>query len=264
MASSSSSLPLFLRGAKGVFVLYDYSVSCIAILLNLLILVSLARTRIHLTGYKYFLVSLSVSDLYLGITNLTIIISHAILQGSAAYDFDESNTTRCVSHAFRCLQMIGFLSNLFNLCGMSYDHLIGIVYPLNYHRFMRKRHLRWIVFGIWATAFFIGTADVPVTTYMYLNYLDSEPLMNNQTKATSPSVFSDVDVSDNCRTLQASELPIISSGDVEWDPFKNTPTSTPVSFSPIYSTAADLQLIKQIPQPLRYVLIIHLFSHSSP
>lgn len=124
MPTSTTESPPFaysiVSGPKGGFVFFDYVVSLAAVVVNLVVLVSVIKAKIHLRGYKYFLTSLGVSNLYLCCVNIGIFVTEAV---QLHYRTD----VMCLLRILRSLQMAGFIANLLNLSGMSYDHLVGIV-----------------------------------------------------------------------------------------------------------------------------------------
>ena len=108
-------------GPKGGFVIFDYLISLLAVFGNLIVLDAICRSHFSLKGYRRFLISLSLSDLFMCLVNVLLFV----FQISPFFESD--------SQFFRSLQLVGFTSNLLNLCGMSTDHAIGLLYPLKYN-----------------------------------------------------------------------------------------------------------------------------------
>ena len=153
-------LPLIFQGPKGIFILYDYVISLIAIIVNLAVLRSVIKAKIKLKGYKYFLASLGFSDLFLCLVNVALFIT----EGFRVYLFD----IQCWGQIFRSLGMSGLIVNLLNLSGMSFDHFIGICHPFRYNRLMRRSTVRIAVIILWAFALLLGSAEIPMATVFYL------------------------------------------------------------------------------------------------
>ena len=116
MAGGASFL---VDGPKGLFVLFDYGVSILALVVNILVLISVLRCRINLTGYKWGLASLGISNLYLCFINTAIFVIDAY-RIHGVYSL-------CWGKVLRGFQISGLITNLFNLSYISLDHLIGIV-----------------------------------------------------------------------------------------------------------------------------------------
>ena len=115
-------------GPKGAFVLFDYAISLIAVFSNFLVLGGIVRAKFSLKGYRRFLISLTISDLYICIVNLLFFF----LQIALVVIVDDHAVAECALQILRSLQLFGFFANLLNLCGMSADHVMGLLYPLQY------------------------------------------------------------------------------------------------------------------------------------
>ena len=97
------------------FAVIVVAVSSCAVLVNIVVLICIVQATMMLIGYKYFLTSLAVSNILISMVNIPYFV------------LDTLSDMACPIRVIRSLQISGFLVNLFNLCGMSFDHLLGVV-----------------------------------------------------------------------------------------------------------------------------------------
>lgn len=104
----------------GAFILFDLIIQVLAIVGNGLVLFAVVQVEIGLSGYRRFLVSLLANDLFLSISQVFIGIYLEF-----GTDIDKRHS--CVGTFLDSLKLFAVFAALFNLCGMSIDHLVGIV-----------------------------------------------------------------------------------------------------------------------------------------
>ena len=118
---------ILLQSPKGIFIFFDYAVVFLAIIANIIVLHAVVASRIGLSGYRRFLISLTLSDLYICFVNVLTFCYQIWMLYSTT-----SSAEKCGANFLRALQLAGFFANLLNLCGMSVDHFVGIFYPMQY------------------------------------------------------------------------------------------------------------------------------------
>ena len=110
-----------MESTEGGFLILDGCLLVLSLVGNILALQGVYMTRFRLTGYRRLLISLVVGDLYLCAVHLLDKGNQLMVAASL------SGCCRCSTFFIRSLLLVGVFANLFNLCGMSVDHYIGIV-----------------------------------------------------------------------------------------------------------------------------------------
>ena len=151
---------------RGRFVVFDLTMSTLAIILNVFVFLGIVKAKLHLRGYRVFLMSLCLSDIYASIVNIGSNIVQ-VLSTKKALDpmidpGQEDSSMQCWIHIFRSLQIASFTLNMLTLCAMSIDHFIGIVHPLKYNVLLSKRTVYCSVVSIWIFSLVFGFSDYVV------------------------------------------------------------------------------------------------------
>ena len=119
-----SSIPIFLQWLDFI----DAVVVLLAIVANCMVLYAVSQSDLSLPGHRRFLISLSAGDLYMCFVNvLTLCYIFGTTYGQENSQLSKTLLSSCSANLLRTLKLAGFLTNLLNLCGMSLDHMIGIV-----------------------------------------------------------------------------------------------------------------------------------------
>ena len=111
------------QGSKGGVAIVDYTLLSLGAIFNCLALHSVLNTHFSLRAYRCFLISLVVSDIFVVVINLINVCNQALADQLPIDDQYQP----CVTNFLKGLLIFGVLANLYNLCGMSIDHYIGIV-----------------------------------------------------------------------------------------------------------------------------------------
>ena len=94
---------LLLNGPKGSFIIVDYVVLALAIIFNCLVLQGIVKAHFNLAGYRRFLISLVISELYVCAVNLALFLFEIM-----TWYLPNSFGNHCESHVLRSFQLVGF------------------------------------------------------------------------------------------------------------------------------------------------------------
>lgn len=135
--------------------------SCIAIIMNVLTLMSLSQLRKRMTAHYRLIISLALSDILVGASILLFIIhkaankSYFVGYGPPA----ERLRSRCFFVVIRALNTTGLNISLLNLVGMGVDHFIAINKPLHYSKILSIFRTNLLLALLWVIAAICGFSD---------------------------------------------------------------------------------------------------------
>ena len=144
--------------------------SPIGFIFNLVALIAVAKAKFSLKAYQRFLISLLSSNLAICLVNILMQIQQEASEKTNSNDDSNNNNSteeivkskqKCWAEIGRSLEIVALVGHLLNLCAMSVDHFIGIVYPLQYLEISNRPLHRYSVFFIWIVSFLIGFCDYP-------------------------------------------------------------------------------------------------------
>ena len=132
-----------------------------AISLNILAVLAILKIRGPLTSHYRFILSLAMSDILIGASVTSHVISIAV---SPTYypgfgPERERLVSRCVYVVLKALNTTALNSTLLNLMGMAIDHFLAIVKPLHYPTLMGKQRASIIISIFWCIAILCGFSD---------------------------------------------------------------------------------------------------------
>ena len=113
----------------------------IACTTNVLILITIyKKPALHSVTY-YFLASLAVGDFFVGIVALPLWITRSLLAVA-----DEENP---LSIAVDCVYVLFVGISTYNLCAVSLERYVGVMFPLRYNDIVTVRRFQYAVASVW-------------------------------------------------------------------------------------------------------------------
>ena len=182
-------------GPKGGFVYFDLAVVILAIFANCFVLIALVRSKMNVLGYRRFLMSLAMCDLYSCVVNLSTVayqLSMVLFTKPPAF-------MHCGANVLKTLQLAGFFTNLLNLGAMSIDQFLGVIYPVSYRKNRSDRATKIGVIAIWIMAFSFAFLDIPINIFIYQTRQEDSDQKTHIPPPQPPSP-SDIETKDNFGT----------------------------------------------------------------
>lgn len=119
---------------------------------NTLVVLAIYRTPALQSITNYFLVSLAVADLCVGIVALPVWLTRLVISSDPSR-LSEANH---LNVAVEVLYIQTFTASTYNLCAVSIDRYIAIKLPLRYHGLMTVKTFSWIVVCVWIFSILSG------------------------------------------------------------------------------------------------------------
>ena len=116
-------------------------ISFIACTTNVLILIAIYKKPALRSITNYFLASLAVGDFFVGIVALPLWITRSLLAVA-----DEEHP---LSFAVDCVHVFCVAISTYNLCTVSLERYVGVMFPLRYNTIVTLRRFRCAVVSIW-------------------------------------------------------------------------------------------------------------------
>ncbi|CAH1788690.1 unnamed protein product [Owenia fusiformis] len=137
--------------------------SIVSILANIGSLLAVGHLRGGLTAHRRFLISLIVSDIFVGLVVLVTIINFITnplplpkFQG----DVGARNAAECARWFIKGLHRSSHIISLLNLLAMTLDHYIAIVRPLRYPSIVNSKRTLISIIALWTISFILGFSEV--------------------------------------------------------------------------------------------------------
>ena len=124
-------------------------ISFIACTTNVLILVAVYKKPALRSITNYFLVSLAIGDFFVGIVALPLWIIRSLLAVA-----DEEHP---LSIAVDCVHVFFVGISTYNLCTVSLERYVGVIFPLRYSAIVTLRRFRCAVVSVWVLSSFIAS-----------------------------------------------------------------------------------------------------------
>lgn len=115
---------------------------------NTLVVLAIYRTSTLQNITNYFLVSLAVADLCVGVVVLPVWMARLVSSLN-------SGASR-LNDAIEFVYIQSFTASTYNLCAVSIDRYIAIKFPLRYHSLMTVKTYSWIVACVWIFSLLSG------------------------------------------------------------------------------------------------------------
>ena len=140
----------------------------IAITINILSLFALFHIRNRLNSHYRLIISLSISDLLVGVSIL-LYVTNKVINPIPVYSHEPYNngSERCTFIFLRALNTTALNISLLNLMGMSIDHYLAINKPLHYPKLMNLQRVRLMICILWVAAFLCGYLGVFASIFWY-------------------------------------------------------------------------------------------------
>ena len=116
-------------------------ISIIACTTNVLILVAIYKKPALRSITNYFLASLAVGDFFVGIVALPLWITRSLLAVA-----DEEHP---LNISVNCVYVFSVAISTYNLCNVSLERYVGVIFPLRYNAIVTQRRFRCAVVSIW-------------------------------------------------------------------------------------------------------------------
>lgn len=123
-------------------------ISFIACTTNVLILIAIYKKPALRSITNYFLASLAVGDFFVGIGALPLWITRSLLAVA-----DEEHP---LSIAVDCVHVSCVGTSTYNLCTVSLERYVGVIFPLRYSAIVTPRRFRCAVVSVWVLSSFIA------------------------------------------------------------------------------------------------------------
>ena len=123
-------------------------ISIIACTTNALILIAIYKKPALRSITNYFLASLAVGDFFVGIVALPLWITRSLLAVA-----DEEHP---LSIAVDCVHVSCVGTSTYNLCTVSLERYVGVIFPLRYSAIVTPRRFRCAVVSVWVLSSFIA------------------------------------------------------------------------------------------------------------
>ena len=120
-------MSVLLKG--NAFFIFDLSVVGVALIVDTTALIVVILCSFQLAGYRRFLISLSAGNCYTSLVNLFVLL-HQL--AASKYGNIQERDFEMAGAILRTLKLTGFALALLNLCGMSFDHYLGIFHAVKY------------------------------------------------------------------------------------------------------------------------------------
>ena len=133
----------------------------LAISLNILSIMAILRARNKLSSHYRFIVSLAVSDVFIGVTvsahmvNFVLNPNMPVRVGTWEYRL----RNHCFYVFIKALNTSALNITLLNLMGMAIDHFLAILRPLHYPSMMNEKRATMIIIFFWVVALLCGFSD---------------------------------------------------------------------------------------------------------
>ena len=124
-------------------------ISIIACTTNVLILITIYKKPALRSITNYFLASLAVGDFFVGIVALPLWITRSLLAIT-----DEEHP---LNIAVDCVYVLSVAVSTYNLCTVSLERYVGVIFPLRYSAICTLRRFRCAVASVWVLSSFIAS-----------------------------------------------------------------------------------------------------------
>ena len=129
-------------------------ISSIACSTNALIAIAVYKKPALRSITNYFLASLAVCDFFVGIVALPLWITRSLLAVA-----DEEHP---LSIAVDCVYVLSVAISTYNLCTVSLERYVGVMFPLRYSAIVTIRRFRCAVVSVWVLSSFIASLRLVV------------------------------------------------------------------------------------------------------
>ena len=124
-------------------------ISIIACTTNVLILIAIYKKPALRSITNYFLASLAVGDFFVGIVALPLWITRSLLAIA-----DEEHP---LNISVDCVYVLSVAVSTYNLCTVSLERYVGVIFPLRYSAICTLRRFRCAVASVWVLSSFIAS-----------------------------------------------------------------------------------------------------------
>ena len=140
------------NGLRKPHLITRLTLASIAIVLNIIVLISLHQVRNRVHRHYGLIISLAVSDMFVGGSVVLEYIRKSFIP-------NHHPEAVCMHIVFKSMNTIGLNINLLNLMTMALEHYVAIILPLRYPTILSKTRVMYIVIGLWACATILGLSD---------------------------------------------------------------------------------------------------------
>ena len=130
-------------------------ISFIACTTNVLILIAIYKKPALRSVTNYFLASLAIGDFFVGIVALPLWITGSLLARVA----DEKHP---LNISVDCVYVLSVAVSTYNLCAVSLERYVGVIFPLRYSAIVTLRRFRCAVASVWVLSSFIASLRLAI------------------------------------------------------------------------------------------------------
>ena len=134
-------------------------ISIIACSTNALILIAIYKKQALRSITNYFLASLAVGDFFVGIVAVPLWITRSLL----AVADEEHPLSISVDYVY----VLSVAISTYNLCTISLERYVGVIFPLRYNAIVTLRRFRCAVVSVWVLSSFIASLRLVIDEDAY-------------------------------------------------------------------------------------------------
>ena len=158
---------------------FDVIFGIIVIILNSIQIILICRVRRKKTIYLKYLLSLSVTDLFFGVSNV-------IINGIYLADVQETDFLLDVAY---CLFCFCILTSIFHILWITLSRLLAVVYPFQHKRLVTHKRVHIIIILTWLTTLSISAGIFTYQRIKFSSTSRSEELENSFKLAVSITIL---------------------------------------------------------------------------
>ena len=128
-------------------------ISFIACTTNALILIAIYKKPALRSVTNYFLASLAIGDFFVGIVALPLWITRSLLARDEEHPLNIS---------VDCVYVLSVAVSTYNLCAVSLERYVGVIFPLRYSAIVTLRRFRCAVVSVWVLSSFIASLRLAI------------------------------------------------------------------------------------------------------
>ena len=133
-------------------------ISFIACTTNVLVVIAVYKKPALRSVTNYFLASLAIGDFFVGIVALPLWITRSLLARDEEHPLNIS---------VDCVYVLSVAVSTYNLCAVSLERYVGVIFPLRYSAIVTLRRFRCAVVSVWVLSSFIASLRLVIREDTY-------------------------------------------------------------------------------------------------